>query len=158
LKFSESGESLLRLIQLETAEKMCSNHKECAIKAQSWLEGTKQLDLARSIHRECYGKKYDFIKDLHAKKRQLERAMADHEIAAIIMQGKIIHTRMKDQYRRNVILGYLPTSSETLRPIHLVLEYQHDQKVVVIVTMYDPRSKNMWTEDFTTKICFCDQD
>ena len=158
MKFSESGESLLRLIRLEMAEKMCINSKACAMKAKLWTKGTKQLDFARSIHRNSLIRAYDFIKSPHVTKRQLERAIADHEIVSIIKNGTIIHNRRVGTYTRNLLLGYLPLINGDPRPIHLVLEYQHDQKVVVIVTMYDPRSKNMWSEDFTTKICFCDQD
>ena len=134
---------------------MCKN-PDCIAKARAWMEGTKQLEFARSIHLASL-KGYRFRLNAHSQKRQLERAISRSELIAIIKNGEIVHQRIVGKYSRSIILGYLATQGGP-RPLHAVLEYRHDEQFVEVITLYDPRTKKMWSPDFKTKICFCEQE
>ena len=133
---------------------MCNDPLRCQIKSRVWIEGTKQLDFAQAIHQSSL-KSYKFRLNEHSKKRQFQRAIAQHELISIIKHGEIIHHRIVGKYSRSIVLGYLSVHG---RPLHVVLEYRHDEQVVEIVTIYDPRTKQMWDTEFKKKICFCDQE
>ena len=143
---------------MSTGAEMCQNPQECQRRSASWQRGSQAaaIDDAGSLHLLALAQNWDFQLTRHSYARELQRAVSKPQLVRCIKTGTLIQTRMDRGQRRTLFLSTLVSPNGTVQPIHFVLEYFPENKVVEVVTVYDPRSKGwMWSDDFKTKVCFC---
>ena len=144
---------------MSTGTEMCQNPQECQRRSAYWQQGSQAatIDEARSLHVLALTHNWNFRLTRHSYARELQRAVSKPQLVRCIKTGTLIQTRMDRGQRRTLFLSTLVSPSGTVQPIHFVLEYFPENKVVEVVTIYDPRSKGwMWNAEFTNKVCFCD--
>lgn len=82
----------------------------------------------------------------HAVRQMFQRGISTHEIEFVIEQGEIIKSYPDDQpFPSNLSLGWI-----NHRPIHVVYSINEVEKVVIVITAYEP-SPDLWEEGFRTK-------
>lgn len=82
----------------------------------------------------------------HALVRMLERRIQSDEIIEAILSSVIVEEYYDDKpFPSCLVLGYSKN-----RPLHIVVSYDLEYKMVYVITIYEP-SVELWSSDFKTK-------
>jgi hypothetical protein len=96
---------------------------------------------------KCF-KEYDRVYRVHALRRMFERNITFDEINEIVDRVEVIEEYIEDiPYPSCLILGFTRAN----RPIHIVCSINHEEKTVIIITIYIPE-KNKWENDFRRRV------
>ncbi len=91
-------------------------------------------------------KKNTIIYSNHAVQQMFQRKISIKEVEYIIQNGEIIKNYPKDKpYPSKLILGFYNN-----RPLHLVISYNRNDNLFIIITAYEPNSE-IWNENFKTR-------
>jgi hypothetical protein len=159
LKFSESGESLLRLIQLETAEKMDCNHADCESKRKQWVKGARNLEQKEDDLRKLL-ENHELEWGFHSEQRENLRKISARQSTDAFNEGFCIHFSVYNDPKYGLTnkwlwLGYAKIGAGLYRPLHLPIIFNIDSGVLKVGTVYDPSvHAEWWNDDFTIRQCF----
>ena len=82
----------------------------------------------------------------HALVRMLERGIQSDEIIEAILNSVIVEEYYDDKpFPSSLLLGYSGT-----RPLHVVVSYDTEFKMVYVITIYEP-SMELWSSDFKSR-------
>ena len=84
---------------------------------------------------------------LHASKRLFEREISDNEVETILKNGEIIENYDDDYPLPSVLINGI---TENNRPLHCVVAINHNEKQLIIVTVYEPDPMK-WLNNFTRR-------
>lgn len=84
---------------------------------------------------------------IHATKRMFERDITESNIEAVLTSGRVIEN-YKDDFPLPSIL--LSGKSSEGRPLHIVVGINLTEKILVIITAYEPDPEK-WFEDFSRR-------
>ena len=90
---------------------------------------------------------YQIAYRLHASKRMFEREISDNEIETVLKNGEIIENYDDDYPLPSVLINGI---TENNRPLHCVVAINHNEKQLIIVTVYEPDPMK-WLNDFTRR-------
>lgn len=90
---------------------------------------------------------YKIAYRLHTSKRMFEREISDNTVEAVLKNGEIIE-RYEDDYPLPSVL--INGITENNRPLHLVVAINHNDKQLIIVTVYEPNPMK-WLNDFARR-------
>jgi len=91
---------------------------------------------------------YKRVFRVHALSRMFERNISFDEINEIAGGVKVIEEYPKDTpYPSCLILGFTKAN----RPIHIVFSINHEERTVIIITIYVP-DKHKWKDDFRRRV------
>jgi hypothetical protein len=83
---------------------------------------------------------------VHAVQRMAERAITTIEVRHALDTGEVVADYPDDTpYPSRLVLGWRGT-----RPIHVVAADNHDDRVTVVVTVYEP-DPQLWEPGFKTR-------
>jgi len=95
-----------------------------------------------------YFKEYKRIYRIHALSRMFERNITFDEIKEISEGASVVEEYPKDRpYPSCLILGFTKAN----RPIHIVFSINHEERTVIIITIYVP-DKHKWKDDFRRRV------
>ncbi|RUS44933.1 DUF4258 domain-containing protein [Cohnella sp. AR92] len=99
----------------------------------------------------------DLAFDEHASFREVWRAFSETHILEALMNGEIIECRKRDGEYGFLIWYNVKIGRGQYRPMHVpVVMPVANPNYLVVVTVYDPRSKEwQWTDNYTRRICRC---
>jgi len=138
----------------------CKNSKECRVKSKNWIMKQEKY---RPIGEQEFERFYEKYKkgeatlefDQHYSKRCFERAVTDHHLKEALEFGWVIERGKTAGQISIVLLCYV---GENFRPLHFVFNVISENKWIAITT-YTPRSHSWkWSDDFMTRICFCNHE
>lgn len=89
----------------------------------------------------------DKVKQEHAHARSFQRCVSYKNTLEVLKTGIIIEaSKSKKEQFRLVLCGFVTISTGETRPIHLVCEYNTMDESIIIVTVYDPRPNEDYSE------------
>ena len=75
-----------------------------------------------------------------------QRNISTHEVEYIIENGETIHEYPEDKpYPSKLLLAFYKK-----RPLHVVCSYNKEEKITIIITVYEPTTE-VWEDDFKTR-------
>jgi hypothetical protein len=82
----------------------------------------------------------------HAVKQMFQRNITTHEVEYALEKGETIQEYPEDRpYPSKLLLAFYGQ-----RPLHVVCSYNKDEKITIIITVYEPTNK-IWKNDFKTR-------
>jgi len=82
----------------------------------------------------------------HAVKQMFQRQITVHEVEYILENGESIQKYPEDQpYPSELLLAFYEQ-----RPLHVVCSYNKEEKITIIITVYEPTNE-VWEDDFKTR-------
>jgi len=92
----------------------------------------------------------DFIIEyrIHASQRMFRRDIYEDDVESVLKNGEIIEQYDEDLPLPSVLINGW---TEARRPLHVVAAINHSEKIIVIITAYEPDILR-WTADFTGRI------
>ena len=90
---------------------------------------------------------YEIQYRIHATRRMFQRDIFEETVEQIIWEGKIIE-QYKDDFPLPSLL--INGTTSTGRPIHVVLAVNNTEKIIVIITTYEPDPLK-WSDNFTRR-------
>lgn len=80
---------------------------------------------------------------VHAAQRMIERDISVGEVRDALRDAEVVEDYLDDQpYPSRLMLGWVNN-----RPLHLVVAYNREDRMVIIVTVYEP-DPSQWEPDF----------
>ena len=90
---------------------------------------------------------YSVVFRLHATKRMIQRKIQDYEVYQVLNKGDIIESYDDDLPFPSVLINGLTQEN---RHLHLVVAINKDEKILIIITVYEP-DKNKWINSFSKR-------
>jgi hypothetical protein len=84
---------------------------------------------------------------IHATKRMFERDISENDIESVLTAGRVIED-YKDDFPLPSVL--ICGRSKEERPLHIVVGINQAEKILVIITAYEPDPEK-WISDFSRR-------
>jgi hypothetical protein len=82
----------------------------------------------------------------HAVKQMFQRKITTHEVEYVLKNGETIQAYPKDKpYPSKLLLAFYEQ-----RPLHVVCSYNKEEKITIIITVYEPTNE-IWENNFKTR-------
>jgi hypothetical protein len=83
---------------------------------------------------------------VHAVERMAERGIGASDVRQVLDSGEVIADYPGDlPYPSRLVLAWLGA-----RPVHVVAADNHDDRITIVITVYEPDSA-LWETDFRTR-------
>ena len=89
---------------------------------------------------------YKIFYSNHAVKQMFQRKITTHEVEYALENGEIIQKYPEDKpYPSELLLAF-----HKQRPLHVVCSYNKEEKITIIITVYEPTTE-LWEDNFKTR-------
>lgn len=92
--------------------------------------------------------KYDIEYRIHATRRMFQRDINEEDIELLLRKGKIIEKYDDDFPLPSLLLSWITSKG---RPLHVVAGINEVEKIIVIITTYEPDPLR-WSDNFLRRI------
>lgn len=91
---------------------------------------------------------------VHSEHRALERSFSKSVILEALVEGYLIDFVKINNKQRFLLMYSYKIAPRTFRPMHLVFQLESHNSITII-TQYDPRTEDVWQDNYSTRVCFC---
>ena len=92
--------------------------------------------------------KYDIKYRVHATRRMFQRNIKAEDLELLLREGEIIEKYDDDFPLPSILISGITLTN---RPLHLVAGINNVEKIIVIITAYEP-DPFIWSDNFTRRI------
>ncbi len=119
------------------------------------MRGIKHAEEHGDELRELLRSGYKLEWSRHVEDREDQRHIPPWQAIQAFENGECIHFACTKSGTKWLWLGYAKIAPTVYRPLHLVIATDTKDKVLTVVTVYDPsQSPHLWDETYTIRLCW----